>query len=288
MKYGKVFLRRVELGMANWVKYLKDLPQDPAVILICDKTRMDTDRVCGKLMRLWSWADGATTDGFVPNITPTWIDKFIGKSGFSDAMVSAGWLEFKDGGVVFPNFERHNGNSAKKRAEDAERQRLSRANRYNTGTDVTKMSQESVTDVTQMSHIVCDKSVTRGEEIREEKNKDTPLPPKGGRIRSPKPLPEYTIPPSLNSNGFPDKFAQFVKFRHEKKKYLTVDACLIALRNCEKWGVQRAIQSIDNSIMNGWQGLFEPKDGGYPKPAPAAPTTGVPIVRLVTRYGERE
>jgi len=151
--------------MANWVKYLKDLPQDPAVILICSRTKMNCDTVCGKLMRLWSWADTNTVDGFVPNVTQVWIDKFVCRVGFAAAMVDAGWLVFENGGVTFPRFDRHNGNSAKKRADDAERQRLSRANR---GQNVTDLSQNSVTNVTNS----CDKSVTRQDKTRQDKSRE--------------------------------------------------------------------------------------------------------------------
>lgn len=109
----------------------------------------------------------------------------------------------------------------------------------------------------------CDRNSSQSQreiQIQNTKDKEPPNPrPAPGRGRA-KPLPEYTIPESLRVGNFPDKFAQFVAFRHEIKKYLTPAACVLALANCEKWGPEKSIWSIENSIMNGWQGLFPPKE----------------------------
>lgn len=102
------------------------LGDDPSVVQMATTLRMTEDCVVGKLHRLWSWADQHTTDGFAPAITASWIDNRVDKRGFAEAMVSAGWLSFRDGGVQFPRFDRHNGESAKRRAEDTERKRTAR------------------------------------------------------------------------------------------------------------------------------------------------------------------
>jgi len=68
-------------------------------------------------------------DGTAPAITPKWVDRYVGRTGFADAMIKARWISFSDDGVTFPAFERHNGESAKRRGEAAIRQRLSRKNR---------------------------------------------------------------------------------------------------------------------------------------------------------------
>lgn len=103
-----------------------DLANDPSVIMMATVLGISEDEIVGKLHRLWSWADCHTSDGFAPAITKTWTDRYVGKSGFADAMVQAGWLKYTEKGILFPGFERHNGDSAKKRAEDTLRQRLSR------------------------------------------------------------------------------------------------------------------------------------------------------------------
>lgn len=113
----------------DWIKMRQDLRDDPAVIGISSALNLDEDMVVGKLHRLWSWADKHSSDGTAPSITPRWVDKYVSQPGFADAMVKVDWLEFNDYGVIFPNFNKHNGQSAKIRSDAAIRQRLSRKNR---------------------------------------------------------------------------------------------------------------------------------------------------------------
>jgi hypothetical protein len=142
-----------------------DLGDDPAVISMAELLDRSEDELVGKLHRLWSWADRHATDGFAKAITARWVDKFTGVAGFGDAMSAAGWLIFKDEGVTFPNFDKHNGKSAKTRCNATTRQRESR-----------KPCDKSVTHVTDPSRQDRDKSVTREEERREE---EEPPPPQG-------------------------------------------------------------------------------------------------------------
>lgn len=105
----------------EWIKMRTNLGNDPAVIAIGTALKMEEDEVVGKLHRLWSWADEHTSDGFVPRVSGTWIDRFIGRKGFASAMSDVNWLDVEPDGIVFPHFERHNGTSAKSRALDRRR-----------------------------------------------------------------------------------------------------------------------------------------------------------------------
>jgi hypothetical protein len=49
------------------------------------------------------------------------IDKLVRMDGFADAMEAARWLVVSDDGITFPNYEEHNGPTAKARAVDAKR-----------------------------------------------------------------------------------------------------------------------------------------------------------------------
>jgi len=154
----------------DWIKLRVDIADDPAVVRIAATLDMPEDEVVGKLHRLWSWADRHTVDGLAPGITANWVDRYIGAKGFSLAMVAVGWLSITDAAIEFPNFNRHNGESAKKRAESTLRKRLSRSERDKgvTGIEpVTLLSHserdKSVTEmgpVTLLSHSERDKSVT--------------------------------------------------------------------------------------------------------------------------------
>lgn len=145
----------------DWIKMRTALANDPAVIAIALDLDKSEFEVVGMLHHLWSWADSQSQDGHIKRVTEKWIDRYVHHAGFAKSMVCAGWLVIEDAGITFPNFERHNGESAKKRAEAAERQRISRENKR-------------LGLVTDPSHDSCDKSVTR-EEKRREEDKDQKL-----------------------------------------------------------------------------------------------------------------
>ena len=147
----------------DWIKMRVDLADDPAVIGMASYLKMNEYEIIGRLHKLVSWADKHSKDGFVPHITQKWIDKHLEKSGFSSQMASVGWLVFDNTGVTFPNFNRHNGKSAKSRAENTERARLSR-----------KVSDKSVTKEAHLSQEKSDKNVTREEKRREESKPPIP------------------------------------------------------------------------------------------------------------------
>ncbi len=111
----------------DWIKMRKDLRDDPAVIYISGRTDIDADGVVGKLHRLWSWADSHTSDGNVPGVTGSWIDVTLSCAGFAQAMSEAGWIKLLDDGVVFPKYDEHNSESAKRRGLTAKRVRNHRS-----------------------------------------------------------------------------------------------------------------------------------------------------------------
>lgn len=112
----------------DWIKMRTDIHDDPAVVRMSDVLGLDEDTIVGKLHRLWSWADRHTIDGKTTGITEKWIDRYVAQQGFAQAMQDegVGWLVIVGDVIEFPNFDRHNGESAKLRAENALRQRLSR------------------------------------------------------------------------------------------------------------------------------------------------------------------
>jgi hypothetical protein len=117
---------------AEWIKVRVDLANDPAVIAIAAELQMDEDAVVGKLVKLWSWADQHTTDGDARGVTPAWLERHVGVTGFAAAMASQGWLSIRSDGITFPNFDRHNGDSAKNRALTRDRNRTLRERRRET------------------------------------------------------------------------------------------------------------------------------------------------------------
>lgn len=101
---------------SSWIKLEVITPDKPEVYQLSEFLGIDPDMVLGKLFRIWCWADQHTTNGNAGSVTKTLLDRVAFQSGFADALLSVGWLKNVDGALVFPNFERHNGESSKKRA----------------------------------------------------------------------------------------------------------------------------------------------------------------------------
>jgi hypothetical protein len=140
----------------DWIKMRTDLSEDPAVIDMAERLGMEEFAVVGRLHCLWSWADSQSRDGNAIGVTAKWIDRKLQRDGFAEAMVAVKWLAITSNGISLPNFENHNGATAKTRALGTNRQKKKRA--ADSGHD----------EVTLMSRDDRDESVTREEKRREE------------------------------------------------------------------------------------------------------------------------
>lgn len=110
----------------DWIKMRMDLAADPAVIGIAAALGCSENEVVGMLHRFWSWANAQSRDGHASSVTKNWIDRYVQHDGFADQLEKVGWLIVENGGISIPNFGRHNGKSAKKRALEQERQQKHR------------------------------------------------------------------------------------------------------------------------------------------------------------------
>ena len=111
----------------DWIKMRCELQTHPKIVRILSATRADKFRVIGGLHAVWSVFDTHSVDGSLKGYTPELLDHVIGWEGFARAMESVGWLLF-DGleTLTLPEFTEHNGQSAKRRAEDQKRKRDAR------------------------------------------------------------------------------------------------------------------------------------------------------------------
>lgn len=152
--------RGAELMAGDWIKMRTDLRTHPKVVRISSALNADTLRTVGGLWSAWCLFDTHSEDGRLVGYTPEVVDSLIGWPGFAGAMMTVGWLESKEVDGVpcleAPRFDAHNGQSAKRRAQEADRKRIAR-----------KASASNA-----------DKMRTR-EEKRREESTDTPLPPGG-------------------------------------------------------------------------------------------------------------
>ncbi len=112
----------------DWIKLQKDTPDKPEVLAIASRMNLDPDAVVGKLVRIWSWFDTHTVDGNAMSVTYALLDRLAGVTGFAEQMTFVGWLNQEGHVLSLPNFEYHNGETAKKRALGKNRQEKHRSN----------------------------------------------------------------------------------------------------------------------------------------------------------------
>ena len=154
-------LRGGSLVVGDWIKMRSKLSEDPAVILTSSLLDIPETHVVGLLHKLWSWADAQLENGDALGVTPSWIDRYVGVTGFTNCLQQSGWLLVTDDGITLPNFDRHMGQSAKKRALAAVRKQVQRSKESHAAS-VTNLGRER-------------------DQRREEKNRNnnTPKPPRG-------------------------------------------------------------------------------------------------------------
>jgi uncharacterized phage protein (TIGR02220 family) len=110
-----------------WIKIEKGTPDKPEILELAALLDInDPDTITGKMIRVWAWFDSNSESGHAPTVTKVLLDRVTGVTGFTDALVTVGWLDKTESGFCVPNFDRHLGAGAKKRASDAERKRKSR------------------------------------------------------------------------------------------------------------------------------------------------------------------
>lgn len=124
-----------------WIKVAFTTPDKPEVLKIASALSLTPEAVIGHLLRVWMWVDQQSLNGHALNVTVSHIDHVSRHAGFATAMRDVGWLSGDDGAISFPRFDRHNGETAKKRVLASERQRRKRS-RDSHAVDVTKRREE--------------------------------------------------------------------------------------------------------------------------------------------------
>jgi len=125
----------------DWIKMQIGLDSSPEVIRMSDMLEISEEQVVGCLFKLWCWADQHTENGNAHGVTYKWIDRHISVTGFAQSLQVVGWLSNADEGVLIPNFDRHNGKTAKHRAKT--NRRVSEYRKRN-GESVTDRAQKAL------------------------------------------------------------------------------------------------------------------------------------------------
>ena len=142
----------------DWIKLQKDTFDKPEVLAIATRMDIDPDAVVGKLCRIWAWFDTHTTHGNASCVTFSFVDRYVGVTGFAEQVALVGWLAQDGHDLRLPNFDYHNGETSKTRALGKNRAEKARSNARSNAPCVTK---------------------SLPEKRREEKSSNTPIPPKG-------------------------------------------------------------------------------------------------------------
>lgn len=111
----------------DWLKVETSTPDKPEVYAIADRLGMTNEEAFGRLFRVWRWFDSQSRDGHARVTSLSAIDAEARRPGFGQAMAEVGWLVPVPGGLSLPNFDRHNGKSAKTRALAKDRKSTQRS-----------------------------------------------------------------------------------------------------------------------------------------------------------------
>ena len=137
----------------DWIKIEKATMDKPEVFEMAEYLKIDPDAIAGKLMRVWGWFDDHSEDGSATVTVRALLDRLTGVTGFTDSMEAVGWLLIESGQMRLPNFNRHNGQTAKNRCSTNRRMAKSR-------TKENKCDDSTVTNVTADRNKCDDSTVT--------------------------------------------------------------------------------------------------------------------------------
>lgn len=174
--------QRDDMSTGSWIKMSTGLRDHPKVVRIAGMLKADCLRVVGALHAVWSVFDEHSLGGLLEFYTPAILDEKIGWRGFSKAMQAVGWLVDSESGLQVPEYEEHNGPTAKRRATETKRKAVDRADDGRTKEERiadwkrTKSGQPSAADADKApalkqdkaSAADADKKRARGEERRED------------------------------------------------------------------------------------------------------------------------
>jgi hypothetical protein len=107
----------------DWFPIRTDLWDDPRVVRMASLLNLNRAAVVGACQRTWSLGNLYTTDGRLAGYTGETLDAAFGVPGWSEAMAAVGWLLLEADAVAIPDFEKFNGQGAKRRAQQRERMR---------------------------------------------------------------------------------------------------------------------------------------------------------------------
>mgnify|MGYP006921298907 CR=1 FL=1 len=236
---------------APWIRMRTGLPDDPAVIRMAAALKIEDDAVVGKLHRLWAWATTNLADGNAAGVTDAWVDRYVKCDGFARMLCAEGWLRISADGLSFPNWERYLSEGSKQRALTARRV----ASHRDGDTDsVTEEKREcNAASVTGSISISTSISKSSSGTEKSAKSQNGKLSVDEAAVH---PLP-MTWPEDLRA-----AFVAFIRNQYALRKPRTAHAIDLLIANVEKIPNGLRVDAVNQSIANGYQGIFPPKASG--------------------------
>ncbi len=223
----------------DWIKFEVATPDKPEVWQMSEDLNIDADAVVGKLLRVWVWFDQHSEEGNAVSVSKKLLDRLVGVTGFCDSMLGAGWMVEEGKEIFLPNFHRHNGKTAKNRALTAKR-----------------VAAHKVKTNANGNAPLTPAPLPKEEKRREENKQPLKAVDQKGKLSN---LTGKEFPEGLDL----DCWKEWLSYRKTdlKKPFKTARSEKTAVnkfvRECPTPDDQRA--SVENSISNGYQGLFAVK-----------------------------
>lgn len=215
------------MAASDWIKVRTILPTDGRLRIVSRKCHVLPVTAFGALVTLWCLADAhANENGELIGYTCDDIDAYVGVPGFCHALPSD-WIESVGEFVKLPEYQEHNGTTAKTRAQDSKRQKRHR-------------------EVTEVSRNDRDKIRTREEKIREEK-KEQKITPTG----------------DLLTDVDPQVASDFIALRHKLRAPITATAVAGIRREAAKAGLtlNSALAMCCERSWRGFKAEWVTRDG---------------------------
>jgi len=112
----------------DWIAWTKGLTRKLEIHRIAAILGISRNDAACACMAVWEWADDNTHNGDAESVTAAHLSVIVGINGIGEAMSEVGWIISTPEGVSFPNWDRYNSKSAKKRLQTRDRMRRQRAN----------------------------------------------------------------------------------------------------------------------------------------------------------------
>lgn len=276
----------------DWIKREKGLSNKREVVAVSIKLGVDRRLVAECCGLLWDWADSETTDGHIEGVDAAYIDALVGLPGFALALSTreVGWLRITESGITLPNWGRHNGESAKKRAIESEKKKRQRGRPVVVPDSVPQTSGQGRDEsISSLSLLSSGSAIPEGGGEGETAPID-PIPP--GWIRTLKLPADWSTD---EQEAVRREIGLWTEYQADLGKRCGPTVITGLLADCLRrgWSGSKIAQCMVASRGHGWKTLRDPDEGlnGQAKEPPASPeqqsAQAVAIFREVRAKGAK-